>query len=1658
MITQLPLPKSGQITEIIHCSDIHIRRGDSLRSRKEEYLEVFNNLTKDISELESIKQGTAVIVCTGDVFHDYENLNPNTINVFASFVDELIKLAPMYIIQGNHDFKSTSASDTDSIQCCVIVPRTNLVYLNSTGLYQAGNVTFGLVAEHDVLDPSTTSGKQVDELPKFPNAFPINTHYKIALFHGTVRHCHLDNYKEDTMGYPLEWFSGYDAVLLGHIHLQQIYNAQLIPDSKIYKWADNKLPWAYPGSLIQQGLGENLHGHGFLVWNLPNKTITKRHVYNPIGKMYVKYNKADNTWTGFLNHEYINLNEIFQLPFIPKKMLIITIKDRYPPTALLELTTLLDSLQGADNYRITNTLAPGCPDIERYDIESIGMIDDSLIGELHELNSTQTFIDYIENQSKDLPDEFRLIINQPDFLLIDDNSVPLYLNNIVNSCNLNINKKINSLKDTLSKIQTGDTKQSLKFLYLEWDWILSYGSNNWYDFTKLDGCIGLVDGPNDFGKSSLMEIICFSLFGIPLPSRSGHKSNDEILSFQKPYGETAKTIVKLKLGQDQYILIRKFTPNKNGTMQKHKELYTFNPETKTVNLKCSEATVDVWIKTNVGEIDNFLLSCMMTQYLDQDFFSLKKEQPAIIDSSLNLEYIPSLLDLLNETRLRYKSLVDHMKSSYTQYSNSQIQFDQPKYEQLFSNIQRTTTEISALETLNDTLNGIIMNVTPEIRSLCNKTLPQLENELTMSKKNMNTINLPNYNLTAAQNELIEIKSKLNPIMEYVDESTGKTSTELKKLIENLTIVYKPESNEVSVAKKITEFKSKFNVTELEKHINDLPKNTELLKTYKANYENIQTTLSRHRSEFPQRSDKSKAEYTKWLTINKQFSKITDAEIKNLQQFCTENPLVKPSTSLTSINSLQSSIEQFRIKLKQKHWIDCIGSLFTKETTHIIKQYTSVKTQLDGYNKHKNDIECELELCRKNMEIDNKKLQNLVAICPPSITYEDVDKWLSNYINSEKNYEIYLLANGIHEELEKSNRIISENEQLLKNIMQQHKETPYNPDCWACQKTAWRLHINQIDDTIKEHKLNIEKLSLDLNKHKVNNKIPQHLDTSNFLKTFQIMTPQLPIYQRYKKLHTEYVKYNEQASPLKTLISQHQAKIQQLTSQLSSINDLIKNTQSKLNEISDIYEEVQICTSNRPTWLTNIALINEQTDIHNKYNNNYTQHVKKQNLDKYLNEKSEWDKELIIISNFEKWQNQLYKFEKDLSESETLYKNLLSLIDRTTNYINAKKDYDLDLHEHIKWTKWRDYNYTSTKYNATCYHYLKIDLETTINDIMKHQNLSNHIEKLISAIALKPKFIQKNDNDATLKKLQIELSTMQQEYARQEVIKSQQTQARAECQKLLECVQMFTGKSNHVSVVSQLANDYKYWIYKEKLIPKILNHVNKIAHLLNRGWEYNLEADIDVNEYKSNHSTVIKWFINDGVNRVRVIRNGGFRYFLFGLAMRITLSYLGCASIRCSQLFLDEGFVSADRENLEMIPQLIRNLLQLYNSILVVSHLPILKENIDIRSSIIRNNKISLIQFGDKCSYEFKKKGRKPTTIAQNTVPINCDEIETSIILCNEFNDSQIIEEDITVQPEPQIITVVPTRLKCQQITKSHKTPCTKYAIYNSNYCKIHSSK
>lgn len=250
------LSETAHVRYIYHIADLHIR----LFKRHDEYRQVFGRFFETLQAKPQNELSESIIVVVGDILHSKTELTPECVQLTQWFFTKLSSILPVFVVCGNHDMNLNNCSRLDSLTP-ILNGISETYYLNTTDHYRYGNVVFGVttVKESKILKPLDLELSQV----------------KVALFHGTVHKSVTDaGYRLTSKKFLVTDFDGYDLVMLGDIHRHQ--------------YLDDKKRIAYPSSLIQQNHGENLDGHGYIVWDLKNMTGMFVEVPNDYGYFTVQ--------------------------------------------------------------------------------------------------------------------------------------------------------------------------------------------------------------------------------------------------------------------------------------------------------------------------------------------------------------------------------------------------------------------------------------------------------------------------------------------------------------------------------------------------------------------------------------------------------------------------------------------------------------------------------------------------------------------------------------------------------------------------------------------------------------------------------------------------------------------------------------------------------------------------------------------------------------------------------------------------------------------------------------------------------------------------------------------------------------------------------------------------------------------------------------------------------------------------------------------------------------------------------------------------------------------------------------------------------------------------------------------------------------------------
>ncbi len=162
--------------------------------------------------------------------------------------------------------------------------------------------------------------------------------------------------------------------------------------------------------------------------------------------------------------------------------------------------------------------------------------------------------------------------------------------------------------------------------------------------------------------------------------------------------------------------------------------------------------------------------------------------------------------------------------------------------------------------------------------------------------------------------------------------------------------------------------------------------------------------------------------------------------------------------------------------------------------------------------------------------------------------------------------------------------------------------------------------------------------------------------------------------------------------------------------------------------------------------------------------------------------------------------------------------------------------------------------------------------------------------------------------------------------------------------------------------------FRIELYQKHILNNLISNVNSIIKKLCHSDTKPFKLDFLLNVSKD--IIHINWLINDccdfheqGNKIISITQASGSQHFIISIALRMCL-FLNKNNLYCNQLFIDEGFVSFDKFNLSIVPYFLKNLLSYFHSIILVSHIELIQDNIDDYVSIHFNksNLYSSIQY------------------------------------------------------------------------------------------------
>ena len=608
----------SELTTIIHLSDIHIR----LFKRHREYKEVFDQLYADLTPRGRAFENS-VIVVLGDILHAKTDLSPEMVSLASDFLNKLADISPTFVIVGNHDLNLANTFRLDSLTPIIEnIAHPDLYYLRDSGIYTVADTDFAVYSV-------------IGERNEWPRVRKCTSPNKVVFCHAPINAALTDTgYAVTSRHIDTPLFDGYDMVLLGDIHKHQTLQE--------YDAANKKPIITYAGSLIQQNHGEKLTGHGWLEWDVKNRSFEFHEVHNEYGYATII---VDNGKLPNLDH-------------IPRKA---------------RLRVFVKDLEASKVKKIESILK------KRFDLKEfiVSKMRDSNVT-LHNQRHAAEFIDVhnLETQNRLIEDYLTR-----HYALVDD----VLLTRI-----FDINKELNS------KVGREDLSRNVhwKPLLFEFSNMFSYGEDNVLDFESMQGVHGLFS-PNATGKTAAFDALMFCLYDkTPRAFKASHIINNRKNKF--------RCYLKFEINGMEYGIKRVGARKKNQDVKVDVDFWQIDDSGNQVSLNAEDRrATNAVIRRYVGNYEDFILTSLSLQTNNALFIDKSQsERKDLLSQFMGINIFDLLyqmaLDEMKESSGALKMLNKGEGAQALATSQEQIDTFLTEYRSVESEVTTKETELGSV--------------------------------------------------------------------------------------------------------------------------------------------------------------------------------------------------------------------------------------------------------------------------------------------------------------------------------------------------------------------------------------------------------------------------------------------------------------------------------------------------------------------------------------------------------------------------------------------------------------------------------------------------------------------------------------------------------------------------------------------------------------------------------------------------------------------------------------------------------------------------------------------------------------------------------------------------------------------------------------------------
>ena len=1264
------------IKKIIHIGDIHIR----LAERHNEYNKVFDQFYKELNIIKKSEPNTIVCLC-GDLLEKKDNLKPDTVIHTWNFLKNVSDIFPLIIIAGNHDVIETNYDKNDSISAILKDrPWSNIFYLKNSGIYIYSNLIFSVSS---IIDKHILVKSEFDSiLEDHKSNINIYENYEldmiknICLYHGplidamtNLNHI-IKNEEEMIVKYmKLSDFGNYDYYLLGDIHKFQYLNQE--------KTA------AYCSSMISQNFTETDDEHGYLEWNILDKTSNYHILLNEHRhyKMDIRdiieseetmliddkklIEKLSNIKSGNMEIRYMGTDYLFDLCGLQKKIMTIrpnlTLKPKVISNSNIKKRIQLNKIktkqiiQNQITKLFDNPITKSSDSDTNNEILQNNLIQIDGCIELDELVNINS--DEKNNNDKkidmNISDEYVLKL------------VDMYLNENYGEMSEEMKKMIKEkLNEKIKRVENSSeySEYDWRILYLEFENMYGYGYNNVFDFTKYanNNIIGIF-GQNGLGKSAFIDIITFMLYCRSARSKSIIIPKDIInVSSVTSHGNLI-----IESGGKKYLISRycRRENTKNNAVKVETSLFELRlvdesieiPKQNTMNYMGKKYQkyclteehrkyTDKVIEKIVGSYDSFLMTSILLQGNAKTFKEMDRaDKKKRLYEILKIDHFENANDEITEQR---KILRKQLKEKETVFNTTNFNMEQLKINieqlktqtipDLYSNAENAQSELNKL---SDEINIFVDQLKPLNKSL----------NLITSYEELDEFKIKRLFL---QDNIEDIKSKIDTFKSRIQSNNKKiNSLKYLKQVDLITDAYNEYHENLKLKQK--------SILDEIKLLNQTKQSLNLIKTKYEKIEDVENELELLNDQINELSD----EKMEFELLVKKYQK----QLKQLKMIYRKDEITQANTDyknqlktqlndlIERIDGLKQSKYKLRSNLKQS---DQSNDELNTELIELNEQKSSIESYLGSENvvkylKSENKITSDYEnLMKSSTDYVYNKLNELKSLKTIKESFKsDIDEIIDT-LNMIFNKPVKTKHSTIlkYEQLEIFKKKYNDQISELEDIKNQ---------------------ISEINDKIK---LNLDNEQIQIQIAKIDKQLSKleskHNELSNDI-------PNLPDYDELQSELETKSEIDKKLADLGIQIEKKEIENQKINNQIKSLEDeksyIESNEKTKL-KINSLNKKLQL----KQTELDNLD--DENNQIYIDYNE-----LKKE---KQLNEeisKSNIQSEQQIIKEQQMIHNmeiEIKQLNEDIANYETNRETIMAN-NQIQSQIEEKKSLSKDFYQNIK---------------------------------------------------------------------------------------------------------------------------------------------------------------------------------------------------------------------------------------------------------------------------------------------------------------------------------------------------------------------------------------